>query len=353
MRIAVAVSGGVDSSLVAALLKKEGHEVFGIRMAFEGAGSDEEVRNICAKLDIPLHNIDYEGSFDTSVLEYAIGDHLSARTPNPCVECNKRLKFGSLLGKALELGADAMATGHFVRVERDSSGLYRLKKAVATGKDQSYFLSMLKQDALSKVIFPLGGMRDKQQVRDMAEEFGLLDMVKNESQNACFALDNDYGRVVFSDARFSDLDGGDIVDLEGNVRGRHDGFYRFTIGQRKGLNISSEERLYVCRIEPEYNRVTIGPRESLAVSKMTVGPLSLTAEKSLRAGERVTAVYRYHNPGGTATLRPLDGTEIVNGSMVEVVYDEPVYGVAPGQAAVFCRDDEVLGGAYINSTDGC
>ncbi len=352
MRIAVAVSGGVDSTVSALLLKAQGHDVFGVSMLTAGSERDEQLFNIYNALDIPLHIIDLSADFSADVLGYAISEHLRARTPNPCVMCNKRLKFGRLMQKAFELGAEKMATGHYAFIEENPSGLFRLKKARDRWKDQSYFLYRLTQSQLSGIVFPLSDMENKDAVREIARNSGVLELVKKESQNICFAVDDDsYSDVVFSDARFSGIGKGRVFDSSGKFLGEHEGYCRYTIGQRKGLNIAAAERLYVVAVKPELNELVLGPREELAVRRMRLSDISLVHDSYLPAGIEVTCCYRYKNPGGKAELAPIESASILPGGKVEVTYAESMFGVAPGQSAVFYDGDEVIGGGFIDSTE--
>lgn len=352
MRIAVAVSGGVDSTVSALLLKKQGCDVFGVSMLTNGNDSDEQILDIYRHLGIPVYLIDLTTEFRSDVLGYAVTEHLRARTPNPCVMCNKKLKFGRLMRRAFEMGAEKFATGHYAAIEENPSGVFRLKKARDLWKDQSYFLYRLTQDQLSGMMFPLAEMENKDAVREIARNNGVFELVKKESQNICFAIDDDsYSDVVFSDARFSGIGKGKVYDSSGRVLGEHDGHCRYTIGQRKGLNIAAVERLYVIAVKPEENVLVLGPREELAVRRMRVSDISLVHENSLPAGIEVTCCFRYKNPGGKAVLVPLEGDSIQPGGTLEVTYAESMFGVAPGQSAVFYDGDEVLGGGFIDSTE--
>ena len=357
-RIAVGMSGGVDSSVAAALLKDEGHEVVGIAMEiFDGSpmaipgqkhgcyGPDEKedmelAGAVCKRLGIPFHVMDLREEYRKHVLEYFRREYLAGRTPNPCVTCNRKIKFGFLLEKARQAGIDfsMFATGHYARIVRAGPFPF-LAKAVDHAKDQSYFLYALKPEQLAETQFPLGGLT-KVKVRQIAREKGLDTADRAESQD--FMGDGDYEGLFEA----GEMQGGDIVDEAGNLLGTHDGIIRYTIGQRRGLGIAAPKPLYVMNIEPERNRLVVGEKERLFSEGLVATGVNLTGVKMQELPFRAKVRIRLkHDPAGS-TLYP-------NGeNSVKVVFDKPQVAVTPGQAAVFYLGDMVLGGGIIDTAIG-
>lgn len=347
-RIVVAMSGGVDSSVAALLLKEQGHEVIGISMQlYDASGGTNgrfdsccslddfaDARRVCDKLEVPFYIVDYQADFRARVIEPFVQAYRSGRTPNPCVLCNQWLKFDRLLMHGEALQADAVATGHYARIESYADGL-ALLKGIDAAKDQSYFLFAIPPDALPKVVFPLGGLT-KPQVRDIARRAGLQTATKPESQEICFVPDNGY--AAFVTAATGPLPEGEIVDTAGRVLGRHAGIHNFTVGQRKGLGIALPEPLYVRNIDPATNRVVVGRREE-------VGAIGLEArDVNWLIPPRECEVWvklRYRHAGLRARVEPLDGARIRIGFL------NRAEAVSPGQAAVFYDGDRVLGGGWI------
>jgi tRNA-specific 2-thiouridylase len=352
--IAVAMSGGVDSSVAAALLKREGHEVIGLTMlngrwrqpAADGSGccrrepALEAAAVVAAMLGIRHEFVDLERPFRDRVVEPFVEAYLAGLTPNPCVVCNRWIKFGLLMEHAAALGADTLATGHYCRIGVLGSGRIGLRKARDPGKDQSYFLFDLTQEQLHRIRFPLGSMT-KRETRKLAGELGLPVADREESQEICFVADNDYAALLEAMRPGMELSG-EIVDSAGEVLGRHDGFHRFTVGQRRGLGIPAGRPLYVLAIDPAAKRVVVGFEEESARGGLIAGPTNWvgieTPEKSLRAEVKV----RSRAPAVPATLIP----EGRSGD-VRVAFDEPQKGIAPGQAAVFYCGELLLGGGWI------
>jgi tRNA-specific 2-thiouridylase len=346
-RIIVAMSGGVDSSVVAALAAASGAETIGVTLQLYDhgaavsragsccAGQDiRDARAVADRLGIAHYVFDYASRFRDSVIDGFADEYLAGRTPIPCVRCNQGVKFTDLLGIARDLGADCLATGHYVRRIVGPRGA-ELHRAVDPARDQSYFLFATTRDQLDYLRFPLGAL-PKQRVREIAAELGLGVAAKPDSQDICFVPDGDYAAVVRR-LRPEAGEGGDIVDLSGRVLGRHGGLVNFTIGQRRGLEIGGQpEPLYVVRLDPEQRRVIVGPRTALAISAARIGELNWLGENQVGS---VTAKIRSMAKPAPAWF---DGTTLT--------FATPEYGVAPGQAAVFYDGDRVLGGGWIEET---
>jgi len=346
-RIVVAMSGGVDSSVVAALAARGGAEVIGVtlRLYDQGeavgrsksccAGRDiHDAKAVADRLGIAHHVFDYESRFRDSVIERFADEYARGRTPIPCIACNQGVKFTDLLAFARELGADCLATGHYVRRLMGPRGP-ELHRAVDPARDQSYFLFATTRDQLDYLRFPLGGM-PKAAVRETARELALAVAQKPDSQDICFVPDGDYARVV-REVRPEAAAAGEIVDREGRVLGRHAGLIHFTVGQRRGLEIGGQaEPLYVLRLEPETKRVVVGPKAALAVRAARLGGVNWLGEDQ--------------REGLTVKVRSLAKPSPARIEGDRVVFAAPEYGVAPGQAAVFYDGEQVLGGGWIEET---
>ena len=346
-RIVVAMSGGVDSSVVAALAARSGAETIGVTLQLYDhgaavgragsccAGQDiRDARAVAERLGIAYYVFDYESRFRESVIERFADDYVAGRTPIPCVRCNQGVKFTDLFGIARDLGADCLATGHYVRRVIGPAGA-ELHRAADPARDQSYFLFATTQGQLDYLRFPLGGM-PKPRVREIAAELGLGVAAKPDSQDICFVPDGDYAGVV-KKLRPEAGEGGEIVDRAGAVLGRHRGLIHFTVGQRRGLEIGgSPEPLYVVRIEPETRRVIVGPRAALAVAAARIEEVNWLAG---RFDGPITAKIR-------SMAKPVPAR--FDGGML--IFDAPEYGVAPGQAAVLYSGERVLGGGWIAET---
>jgi tRNA-specific 2-thiouridylase len=355
MRIVIAMSGGVDSSVAAALLAREGHEVIGLSMQLydhSGSHGDGQVRfgtcctiddlhdarRVAASLGIPHYIMNFERQFGETVVSNFIREYSSGRTPIPCVHCNGDLKFATLAARADGLGAEFVATGHYARVEQDPPGGYVLKRGVDAAKDQSYFLFTLTQDQLSHAIFPVGAL-DKPAVRALARDFGLPVSDKPDSHEICFVADGDH--AAFMERQGVSPGPGVIRDIDGNVLGAHDGVHHYTVGQRKGLGLSSPIRLYVVGIDAEHRAVTVGPRQALERCELTAAEVNWISGCAPAPGTRVSAQIRYRHREAAASITPLPG------GRVRAVFDEPQYAVAPGQAVVFYDGAVVVGGGWI------
>jgi len=340
-KVAVALSGGVDSAAAALLLKEAAYEVIGVHMRLWASPLSDyqahRAENICRILAIPSHQVDLQKEFESYVVDYFCREYQQGQTPNPCVVCNQCIKFGLLLNKAFSLGADYLATGHYARVEHSSDG-YRLLKAADTSRDQSYFLYTLTQEKLGRVLFPLGE-HSKDEVKQMTKQAG-LPTASRSSQDICFISQKNYG--AFLSQRFSSTPG-DIVDTRGKKLGQHRGIAFYTIGQRHGLGLASGKPLYVIRIEPEHNRIVLGPEKELYSQKLVTQKLSWISGKTPRKSITAHAKIRYKSKESEASL-------FFRNDSVDVHFAQPQKAVTPGQAIVFYNIDEVLGGGIIESS---
>ncbi len=339
-RVAVAMSGGVDSSVAAALLKQAGYEVSGVHMRL---GADIMSNNLaalertCQLLEIPLYKLDLEREFKQLVIDYFCREYGRGRTPNPCIACNQYVKFDIVPERALEMGADYFATGHYARVEATPEG-YKLKKAVDITKDQAYFLYTLGQEQLRHLLLPLGELT-KERVKTIARELDLPASGHHDSQDVCFIPDNDYRAFV---AENIPLKAGEIVDINGKILGKHGGLALYTIGQRQGLGLTSEEPLYVLKIDAENNKIVVGSREQALHNVLVARQLSWVSGQPPKEPMEITARIRYKAPEAAAELYPADDS-------AEVRFVEPQSAMAPGQSVVFYQGDEVLGGGIIDA----
>ena len=340
-RMLVAMSGGVDSSLAAALLLQQGHQVEGITMKLSpGVCCDiASAQAVCRHLGIPHRVIDLQPEFQRDVVRDFISEYREGRTPNPCIRCNDLIKFQALLSRAQEENFDFLATGHYAIVEHDASARHLLKKGRDTAKDQSYFLYRLTQDQLGRVLFPLGAMR-KSEVRGLARRLKLPAAERPESQEICFVPDNDY-RAFLREHAPDVLNRGEIVLTDGTVVGRHDGVAFYTVGQRRGLGIAAGGRLYVVRIDRAANRVVLGQRTDLETGHLQVSDANFLPFDDVSAPLSVDVKVRYRSAHHRATIRN------AGNGLIAVVFDHPVAGVTPGQAAVFYDGDTVVGGGII------
>ncbi|HEX8282372.1 MAG TPA: tRNA 2-thiouridine(34) synthase MnmA [Pyrinomonadaceae bacterium] len=366
MKIAVAMSGGVDSSAAAALLKAGGHELVGFTMQLwnqrRGLSVDEsgeplpsrccslddvyDARRVAEELGFPFYVLNLERDFERDVVEPFVKSYLEGETPIPCVACNSRLKFASLDRMALSVGCEKVATGHYARVRFDEgAGRYRLLRGLDARKDQTYFLWELTQEQLSRSLFPLGEMT-KDEVRDLARLHGLYVAEKRESQEICFVPDGDYAGFI---DRYLEAEGrederparGEIVDTEGRVLASHEGVHRYTVGQRRGLGVSRPLPLYVVRVEPEENRVVVGHEDELLCPEFTAAGVNWVAFDEPSEPVRADVRVRYRHQEAPATITPLGS------GRARVRFDEAQRAVAPGQATVFYRGEEVVGGGWI------
>jgi len=346
------MSGGVDSSAAAALLLEQGYDVVGITLKLWpqdcvsraedkccGPQAVTDARSVCHKLGIPYYLIDEADAFQKQVIHYFAEEYKAGRTPNPCVMCNEKLKFGALLDRARQLGGDYIATGHFARLEKRPDGRMLLKKGFDSRKDQSYFLFSLRQNQLARSLFPLGE-KTKQDTRQVARECQLKTADKEESMEICFVPDKDYGKFLAA-ANLVQKHRGEIVDLQGNVLGHHEGIEFYTIGQRKGLGLSTPKPLYVIELDAARNRVIVGDDTALDRAEFTVRNCNWIPFDQPPEEMQVAAKIRYNHPGTPATVRPLAGGE------AKVTLHTPQRAITPGQACVFYDGDLVVGGGWI------
>ena len=353
-RIVVAMSGGVDSSVVAAMLKEQGYDVVGITLQLYDhgnmigkkgaccAGQDiADARKVAAQINIPHYVLNYESKFKESVMDDFVDSYLAGETPVPCIKCNQSVKFRDLLETAKDLNADAMATGHYVRrVEGDTSA--ELHRATDYDKDQSYFLFATNQEQLDFLRFPLGGFK-KEHTRSLAEKYQLAVSAKPDSQDICFVPNGNYSQVI-EKLRPNACDAGDIIDMKGNVLGKHDGIINYTVGQRKGLGIAAPEPLYVIKLNADKQQVIVGKKEDLLTKSFKIRNLNwLADEKLLENGVETSVKLRSAQTPVPAYIKRIDATSAL------VTLLEPRDAVAPGQACVAYDGDRVLGGGWISA----
>ena len=348
----IAMSGGVDSSLAAKIMVERGYECIGCTMKLfqnEDAGVErsrtccslddvEDARSVAYKLGMPFYVFNFTDAFRDEVIHKFVESYENGITPNPCIDCNRYMKFGKLLDRARVLGCDCIVTGHYARIEETDNG-FVLKKALDETKDQSYVLYSMTQEQLSHTVFPLGGMR-KSEVRDIAGSSGFVNANKPDSQDICFVPDGDYARVVEMHAGRSFAEG-NFVDREGNILGRHKGIIRYTVGQRRGLGISAAEPLYVCEIRPESGEVVLGVSRELLCSTVRAADFNWIGGEAPKNEFRCRAKLRYRQPEQWVTVTPVGTDEVT------LRFDDPQKAPVPGQAAVLYDGDTVIGGGTI------
>ncbi len=359
-RVVVAMSGGVDSSVAAAILADQGYELIGITIKtyrYEDVGGNVGNESSCCSLDgindaravasligFPHYVLDFSEKFGLEVIDNFVDEYLQGRTPNPCVICNRKIKWEELIAKADALGADFIATGHYAQIHiNESNGRYYIARGKDVSKDQSYALWGLMQPSLRKTLFPLAELT-KAETRALGERYGLPNMRKPESYEICFIPDNNYERFLKErdPALAERVTGGEIV-LDGEVVGRHRGFPFYTVGQRKGLGVARPEPLYVTAIDPSANRVYVGTEEGLYHRGLMATRVNMQKYPDCRTPLRVHAKIRYKDSGGSATIEQLDDGD------VRVVFDEPRRAITPGQSVVFYEGDDLVGGGVIDA----
>jgi tRNA-specific 2-thiouridylase len=346
-RAFVAMSGGVDSSVAAALLVEQGFDVTGVMLHLWAEEENrccapeavEDARTVAGQLGIAFHLVDYEAEFKACVVDYFVAEYGQGRTPNPCLACNREIRFRRLLRHVQSLGADFMATGHYACIGK-TDGTYRLQKGIDPQKDQSYVLYMLGQAELSRLMFPVGSYT-KEQVRDLAHERGLPTADKDESMEICFVTDDDYRRFLRENAPQS-VQPGPILDTSGREIGRHQGLPYYTVGQRRGLGIPGPEALYVLRLDVARNALIVGTAREMGQSTLLADDVTYVSGEPPEGPVRVQAKIRYKALLADATWTPLTGER------ASVAFDEPLRDITPGQAVVAYQGDLVLGGGIIS-----
>ena len=351
-RVLVAMSGGVDSSVVAAMLSHEGYEVLGVTLQLYNNNKTSNKKSCCAGQDIydakrvaefigiRHYVFDYESKFTHSVIDPFIESYVQGSTPIPCVMCNQGVKFSNLLETAKQLGVDAMATGHYIR-RINKNGVLELHRAYDKSKDQSYFLFATTRKQLEFLRFPLGNF-SKSEVRALSAEYGLIVSDKPESQDICFVPEGDYTKIIKKQVSSNS---GNIVDLKGNILGKHEGIINFTIGQRRGLYINSNAPLYVIKLNKEKSEVVVGSKEDLMVSLIHLNNINWLCEKPDKfLDKKIQVKVR-------STHNPVSAKIIKNNEEYNVLLDSPEAGVSPGQACVFFDEDKILGGGWISKAD--
>ena len=349
----IAMSGGVDSSVAAYIIKEQGYDATGVTLKLYdnddicktektccSLDDVEDARNVSYKIGIPYYVYNFTDSFRENVIDRFINAYECGATPNPCIDCNRYIKFDKLIRRAEELDFDYVVTGHYAKIEFDeNSGRYLLKKAVDDTKDQSYVLYSLTQKQLSKTLFPLGSMT-KIQVRELAEKLGLLNAKKHDSQDICFVPDGDYSKFIenYTGKKYRN---GDFVDKNGSILGEHKGIIRYTIGQRKGLGLALPRPMYVCEKDIENNKVILGYNDDLFSKSLTVSDINLIAYERLERPIRVKVKVRYKQAEQWATVEQTDDNRL------HIEFDEPQRAISKGQAAVMYDGDTVVGGGTI------
>lgn len=344
-RVLLGMSGGVDSSVSAILLKEKGYEVIGVTMKlFDGKNSRmetvQDAKRVCKALSIPHYIIDLKEEFYKYVINDFCRCYANCKTPNPCIECNKYIKFGSMYKKALELECDYIATGHYAKTEFSKKyNRYVIKKAKAIKKDQSYVLWGISKDIIEKIIFPLSEYENKEEIRKIAKEYGLDIANKPDSEDICFIPDGNYKEFLEEEGGFKPKEG-NIVNKEGKILGKHNGIYKYTIGQRKGLGISNAVPLFVMGLNKDRNEVIVGEEKDIYKKEIEVEDINLLLMDEIKEPLKVTVKTRY-------SVKEAEATIVQNDKKIKVIFKEPQRAITPGQSAVFYIEDIVLGGGKI------
>lgn len=353
-RVVVGMSGGVDSSVAAWLLKKQGYDVIGVTMQIWqdeepdlqeenggccGLSAVDDARRVAAALEIPYYVMNFKKEFQQNVIDYFTGEYLNGRTPNPCIACNRYVKWEALLERSLSIGAEYIATGHYARVEQLPNGRYTLRRSATLAKDQTYALYNLTQEQLKRTLMPVG-VYSKDEIRAMAEEIGLLVADKPDSQDICFVPDGDYARFI-KETSGQDIPEGNFVTPDGKVLGRHKGIIHYTVGQRKGLGLALGYPAFVLEIRPGTNEVVIGTYEESLTRTLRARQLNFMTVEDLTEPVRVFAKIRYNHKGAWCTVEKTGKDEIL------CTFAEPIRAVTPGQAVVLYDGEYVMGGGTI------
>lgn len=353
-RVVVGMSGGVDSSVAAYLLKEQGYDVIGVTMQIWqdeeqaiqeenggccGLSAVDDARRVAADLGIPYYVMNFKKEFKEYVIDYFIGEYLKGRTPNPCIACNRYVKWESLLTRSIAIGADYIATGHYARIVKLDNGRYTLKRSATLAKDQTYALYNLTQEQLKNTLMPVGEY-SKDEVRQIAEKINLQVANKPDSQDICFVPDGDYASYIEKNTKANILQG-NFVTSDGTVLGVHKGITHYTVGQRKGLGLALGYPAFVLRICPETNEVVIGTKEESMTETLRANQLNFMSVEDLKEPVRVFAKIRYNHRGAWCTIEKTDADEVT------CKFEEPQRAVTPGQAVVFYDGEYVLGGGTI------
>jgi len=353
-KVVVGMSGGVDSSVAAYLLKEQGYDVIGVTMQIWqdeeskiqeenggccGLSAVDDARKVAAQIGIPYYVMNFKKDFQEKVIDYFVDEYLHGRTPNPCIACNRYVKWESLLTRSMEIGADYIATGHYARVEQLPNGRYAIRHSATWSKDQTYALYNLTQDQLRRTLMPVGEY-EKDQIREIAKEIGLLIANKPDSQDICFVSDDDYASFIEEESN-QKIPEGNFVTPDGKILGRHKGIIHYTIGQRKGLGLSLGYQAFVLEIRPDTNEVVIGENKDVFTDTLYAGNLNFMAIEALKEPMRARGKIRYSHEGADCTIRMIDDNTL------ECKFDKPQRAVTPGQAFVLYDGEYVLGGGTI------
>ena len=354
-KVVVGMSGGVDSSVAAWLLKEQGYDVIGVTMQIWqdepeliqeenggccGLSAVDDARRVAQILDIPYYVMNFKKEFKANVMDYFVDEYLHGRTPNPCIACNRYVKWESLLQRSLAIGADYIATGHYARIEQLPNGRYAIRNSVTAAKDQTYALYNLTQEQLAHTQFPVGEL-SKHEVREIAEANGFINADKPDSQDICFVPDGDYAGFIEREIGDSVAKEGNFVLEDGTVLGKHKGITHYTIGQRKGLNLSMGKPVFVTEIRPETNEVVIGDNEDLIVREDYADRINFMSVPDLKEKQHFKAKIRYAHQGAQALIEQIDD------DLIRCTFEEPQRAMTPGQALVFYDGEYVAGGGTI------